>query len=328
VPVRNLRIYFHDNCFDGATSAALFGAYYQDRWPGATVALTGVQHTRGDPFAAARFDGDDNACVDFRYSADPRLTWWFDHHASAFQPPTLRAHFEADAGGQKFYDPAAQSCAIFLERTLRERFGWAPADPGGHWRELVDWANLIDGARFPSPRVAVELAEPALRLMTWLEANHDPALTRRLIAALGRRSLAALADEAFVADALAPRLEEHRRHIELIGRRAVVEGGVIYFDLSDDGVSAHNKFIPYLHHPDATYTVGVTRSPDRMKISVGSNPWRPETRRHDLASLCERYGGGGHAVVGAISLGPGDVARAREIAAIIRAELADPGTGG
>jgi hypothetical protein len=317
----SLRILFHDNCFDGATSAALFAAFYRGRHPGAEVRLTGVQHRRGDPFERVSFDADDVACVDFRYTANPRLTWWFDHHVSAFQPPELRAHFEADHGGQKFFDPEAQSCSIFMRGVLERTFGWAPPDPGGHWAELIRWANLIDGAKFPSPKLAVELTEPALLLMTWLESNHDPALTARLIGALGQGPLAELAAAPWVADALAPRLREHRHHIELIGERAELKGGVVFFDLADDGVAAHNKFIPYLFHPEAVYTIGVTRGPDRCKISVGSNPWRPETRRHDIAKICERFGGGGHAVVGAVSLPPGDLRRAREIAAAIRTEL-------
>jgi hypothetical protein len=322
VPSRTLRIFFHDNCFDGATSAALFGAFYQARTPGSEVRLSGVQHKAGDPFAGLAFDGDDNACVDFRYSADPRMTWWFDHHVSAFQPAELRRHFDADTGGQKFYDPEAQSCAIFLARVLERTFGWTPDDPTGSWKELVAWANLIDGAKFPSPQVAVELREPALLLMTWIEHNHDPALGHRLIRGLGHRPLAELAAEPFVADALAPRLVEHRRHIDLITRRADYRDGIIYFDLTADGVAAHNKFIPYTLHPEASYTVGLTRSAERVKISIGSNPWFPETRRHNIAALCERFGGGGHPVVGAISLPPDQLERAREIVAIVRAELA------
>ena len=39
----------------------------------------------------------------------------------------------------------------------------------------------------------------------------------------------------------------------------------------------------------------VSHSPERTKISVGSNPWRPGQRTHEgLAQLCGRYGGGGH----------------------------------
>ncbi len=56
-------------------------------------------------------------------------------------------------------------------------------------------------------------------------------------------------------------------------------------------------------------------------MSVGSNPWARPPRAHDISKLCERYGGGGHAVVGAVSLPPGRVADARRIAAEIAAAL-------
>jgi nanoRNase/pAp phosphatase (c-di-AMP/oligoRNAs hydrolase) len=60
-----------------------------------------------------------------------------------------------------------------------------------------------------------------------------------------------------------------------------------------------------------------------MKVSVGSNPWTTETELANLAKICERYGGGGHARVGAISFDParGDQARAaaNEIVTELRA---------
>jgi nanoRNase/pAp phosphatase (c-di-AMP/oligoRNAs hydrolase) len=65
----------------------------------------------------------------------------------------------------------------------------------------------------------------------------------------------------------------------------------------------------------------VSPSSFRTKISVGSNPWAAEEPKHNLATICERYGGGGHARVGAISLSPGELEQARAIAAEIVAEL-------
>ncbi|HLU68448.1 MAG TPA: hypothetical protein VKZ63_19320 [Kofleriaceae bacterium] len=320
-----LKIFFHDNCFDGATSAALFAAFYRGaRDPGVEVALQGVQHRRGDPFEGLALDGDDNACVDFRFSPDPRMTWWFDHHVSAFQPPELRAAFEADQSGQKFFDPASPSCSILLWRVLRERFGWRPDDPDGAWAELVRWADIIDAARFDSPAMAVELAEPALQIMTWLEHNRDASLTHRLIGALGRTPLAELAAEPWIQGPLQPLLAEHRGHIELIRRRAVRDGDVVFFDLADDAVVAHNKFIAYMLFPDAVYTVGITQSKERCKISIGSNPWAPERRTHNIAELCERYGGGGHPVVGAVSLPTEQIDRTRQIAGELRQILRQP----
>jgi nanoRNase/pAp phosphatase (c-di-AMP/oligoRNAs hydrolase) len=96
---------------------------------------------------------------------------------------------------------------------------------------------------------------------------------------------------------------------------------VVFFDLDARDMEGYNKFIPYYLFPDSTYTVSVSSSSFRTKISVGSNPWALETPRHNLATICERYGGGGHARVGAISLAPGEMEQARRIAAEIVAEL-------
>ena len=70
-----------------------------------------------------------------------------------------------------------------------------------------------------------------------------------------------------------------------------------------------------------TYVVSVSPSSFRTKISVGSNPWAPRPRTHNIAEICERYGGGGHAVVGAVSLKPEEVDLGRQYAAEIIAEL-------
>jgi nanoRNase/pAp phosphatase (c-di-AMP/oligoRNAs hydrolase) len=56
-------------------------------------------------------------------------------------------------------------------------------------------------------------------------------------------------------------------------------------------------------------------------VSVGSNPWSPIPRTHDISSICARYGGGGHAVVGAVSLAAAEVDKARSIAGEIVSEL-------
>jgi hypothetical protein len=316
---RFLKIFFHDNCLDGAASAALFADFYRARHGGdVTVSLQGVQHKQGDPFAGLALDADDNACVDFRFSPSPRMNWWFDHHVSAFQPPELRAQFEADRSGQKFYDPEARSCTKFEAQVLARDFGYGLPEAFG---ELVHWADIIDGAQFPTPAMAVELAEPALQLMTWIENNGDPALTHRFIGALGHRPLAAIAAEPWVTEPLRPLLDAHRRNLELIRSRARCDRGVIFFDLTGDPTTAYNKFIPYYLFPGERYTVGVTRTESRVKISVGSNPWARETRTHNIAAICERYGGGGHPVVGAVSLPEGEVEKTRQIAAEIAAEL-------
>ncbi len=317
-----LNVLYHGNCFDGCASAALFARFFIER-EGArldAVRFAPLQHQQGDPFPRDAFDADVNACVDFRFSASPRLHWWFDHHASAFPTASDRAAFERDASGQKFWDPAAPSCTGFIARTLAERYGWRADDLA----ELVRWAEVIDSAAFSSPAVAVRLEEPALKIMTLLEATKDPQLPTRIIEAMQRRPLAEIAAEPWVASLLRPILERHLAAVEIVRRAARVEGPVVTVDLADSGIESSNKFIAYDLFPEAAYAVVVSKDPKRTKVSVGSNPWARPARAHDISKLCERYGGGGHAVVGAVSLGPDrleDARRiAREIAAALRTE--------
>jgi nanoRNase/pAp phosphatase (c-di-AMP/oligoRNAs hydrolase) len=101
-----------------------------------------------------------------------------------------------------------------------------------------------------------------------------------------------------------------------------VEGGVIVLDTADgEEQQTFNKFIPYYLFPDAVYSVTLSRSRERIKIGVGSNPWNPTPKTANLASICERYGGGGHAKVAAISLAPDAIERARNVARPITREL-------
>ncbi len=72
---------------------------------------------------------------------------------------------------------------------------------------------------------------------------------------------------------------------------------------------------------ESVYSVGLSSSSFRVKVAVGSNPWTHKQNMVNLAKICERYGGGGHARVGAISFPPDKGDLAREAAADIVAEL-------
>lgn len=317
----HLQVLYHGSCFDGCASAALFASFYRQHVdPSAEVAFTPLVHGPPGALPDALLGGDDNAIVDFGYSRSDRLGWWFDHHKSGLKQPD-REHFAGRPAGRFFYDPQAPSCAGWLSRSLAATRGF---DTAPH-AELIRWAEIIDAAAFPDARMAVELSEPALRIMTVLEASgDDPGLQRRIIAGMAAPGAAALVDVAAdpaVDGALQPLLRRHRETIELVRGRVQMTGEVLAYDVADHNLEGINKFIPYFLRPEALYVVAVSASEKRAKISVGSNPWRPAERRHDIAALCQRHGGGGHPVVGAISLPPDQVDEARRIAAELVAEL-------
>ena len=313
-----VRVCFHDKCFDGACSAAVFSRFYRERInPDAEFVYTGMTHKASKPFEDGTFDGDENAIVDFKYSSSPLLTWWFDHHQSAFLTPEDAENFRHDRSGKKFYDPSYKSCTKFVAEIASENFGF-DASP---MAELIHWGDIIDGAQFASPEVAVGLAEPAMRITLVIEAAQQANLVPKLIPELMERPLDEIVELPMIKKHLGPLLERHQRSIEIVRDRADARGGVVYFDVSDLDLEGYNKFIPYYLHPDALYSVGVSASPTRAKVSVGTNPWKEADAAVNLASLCERYGGGGHARVAAISLGPGDLVRARQVAKEIAAKL-------
>src|SRR5215210_4166397 len=165
-----LRLLYHGHCFDGVASAAVFTRFYLARANAdAEVGYAPLLHTAGALFDERMFDGDENAIVDFKYSPSDRLTWWFDHHQSAFLSAEDEAHFRADASGRKFWDAESKSCTEFIARTAAERFGFR--DPS--LDDLIAWAHTIDGAFYESAAQHVELKEPALQLMQVIENVDD-----------------------------------------------------------------------------------------------------------------------------------------------------------
>jgi hypothetical protein len=284
----------------------------------------GLVHRAGALFNEADFTGDENAIVDFKYSASPRITWWFDHHLSAFLTPEDQQDYQrglADGryADRRFYDPNYISCTSFLAHIASTKFGFDAAPVA----ELVKWADIVDGALYASPQAAVEMADAAMKLTLIIEASQDPKFIPRLIPLLTSMPLDDVLREPFVAELLPPLLERHEEAIALIRERSESKDGTIYFDISDKPMEGYNKFIPYYLHPEATYSIGLSKSSFRTKVSVGSNPWTkvdPE-KMVNLATICERYGGGGHARVGAISFPPDREDEARKAAAVIVAEL-------
>jgi len=313
-----LRILYHGNCFDGVSSAAVFSKFYKAKInPAAEIFYTPTMHKAGNAFDPEQFDGDENAIVDFKYSPDERLDWWFDHHQSAFLTTEDEAHFLAADSGKKFLDTTSKSCAEFIARIAKENFDFEDASLA----ELIQWAHTIDGALYESPAQCVELRAPALKLMQIIEGEKDVSFVEKIIRDLTEKSLDEIVGSAEIQAKLEPILQQHWNTVELIKRKSNYSRGVVSFNLVEDKIDGYNKFIPYYFHPETTYTVSLTQSSFRTKISVGSNPWSPRPRLHNIAEICERYGGGGHAVVGAVSLKREDLEKGEKIMREIIEEL-------
>jgi len=216
-----------------------------------------------------------------------------------------------------FYKPEYKSCTKLIATITKEKFGFDTKP----LEDLIHWGDIIDGAQYPTPVSAVELAEPATQLALVIEAAPENGLPARIIPELAYRPLTEMVKLPLVAKHLGPLLERHRKSIEILRERIEACDGVIFFDVSDMDLEGYNKFIPYLLHPECVYSVSVSASAARAKVSLGTNPWNQASANQNLASLAEKFGGGGHPRVSAISFEPGDVLRAREVARGLAATL-------
>jgi hypothetical protein len=314
-----LRIIYHGNCFDGVSSAAIFTKFYQAKFQtNAQIEYVPVMHQAGNFFDRNNLATEgENAIVDFKYCSDEKVTWWFDHHQSAFLNEADENHFKQDKSGQKFLDTNSKSCAEFIAKIAKEKFDWEDKS----LVELIEWAHIIDGALYESPAQCVELRSSALKLMQVIEGEKEASFVEKIIKDLTYKTLDEVIESDEIQAKLKPILEQHWQTVDLIKSKASYQKGVVSFDLTDGLIEGYNKFIPYYFYPETTYNVALTRGAKRVKISVGSNPWSPRPRVHNIAEICERYGGGGHAVVGAVSLAPDDVEKGQQFMREIIEEL-------
>src|SRR5690349_21227627 len=225
-----VRVFYHDKCFDGACSAALFSRFYRERIrKDVNFVFSGLLHRAGSLFDEKQFDGDENAIVDFKYSSSPRITWWFDHHLSAFLTPEDAAHFERDQSNRKFYDPDFKSCTSFIATIAEQRFGFDRTPVA----DLVRWTDIIDGALYESAKDAVEMKAPAMKLTMVIESAKDSNFVPNLIPLLATKPLAEILKEPSVAEVLPPLLQRHERSISILKDRIESKDGTIFFDVTD-----------------------------------------------------------------------------------------------
>jgi len=306
----------------------MFTRLYRHRFPddGASFTYHGAGYGPGqngvDP---ALLSGDVNAILDFRFAAVPAISWYFDHHVSAFVTPEDRAFYaraaaEGEAHGERrmFHDGSYSSATKLIADVGRERFGLdlAPTE------ELVRWADMIDSAGFRDAKMAVDRTEPELQLMTVVEHLGDDAFLAKMVPRLLERPLSEVSRTDDIVQTYEPLRRAHEGFVKMVERHAKPMGAVVLVDLSDELIEVAGKFVTYALFPRSAYSVLLSRSKSKCKISIGYNPWSNVTRRHNIAAICERYGGGGHPVVGAISLAADKVAEAKALATSIALELA------
>lgn len=319
----------HGHCFDGMASAALF-VHLMRALRGSNAPEPRYKSFGYGPSLSmipeAMLDGDENAILDFRYTPSPRLSWYFDHHITGFgsnieRDAALAGALAPDAPGdgpRVFYEPTYTSCTKLIADVARDRFG-VDVGPLG---ELVRWADIIDSARFPSAEVAVDRTEPVLQLSGVIEHHGDTAFLAGVMPELLDKGLDGLARGPAMQELWKPIAKANDAFKLRVANKARTMGRAVVVDLTDTALDVGAKFVTYALYPEAVYSVMLTRGRHHYKLSIGYNPWCGTPRDADIATICQRYGGGGHPAVGAASFPLSARTRAQDAAEAVARELA------
>jgi len=312
----------HGHCFDGLSSAVVFSRLMKELGaPRATFEYRTCGYGSGQARAEEKlFKGEENAILDYRFCASEKLSWYFDHHRTAFGSDADREVYEARrSSGQFFFDAGYSSCTKLIADIAKERFGVEMPQLS----ELVKWADMVDSARFASPEDAVSRSSPVMQLVSVVEHYGDDAFFKDLVPELLTRPLDEVARSKAVANRYKPLGKKHERYVARVRQKSERQGRVVFVDLTESVLESVGKFVTYALFPDSVYSVVVGLLKNGPKISVGYNPWSGRPLDTDISAICARYGGGGHPVVGGISFPSAAVDEARRVARSIASELND-----
>lgn len=310
----------HGHCFDGLASAVLFTRLVQEAvGSNYQFVYRACGYGPGQQRADERLlDGAENAILDYRFSDTPRLSWYFDHHRTAFGSDREREAFHESVSGRFFYDAAYSSCTKLIADVAKREFGLDSGELG----PLVEWADRVDSASFESPEQAVSRDHPVMQLVSVIEHYGDDAFLQKVVPDFLTRPLSDIAFSEDVQLRYRPLGKKHEKFVQRVRDKGERRGRVVFVDLTESILDTVGKFVTYALFPDSVYSVIVGRLKSGPKISVGYNPWSGRPLDTDISAICARYGGGGHPVVGGIAFGQHEVDKARNIANLIANELA------
>ena len=291
-------IYFH-NDFDGRASAAIVLRFLRDRGDDVEH-FTPVdfdlqeQWLKDDFFLKHKlFRGKRNPAiiVDFLFHSGAAM--WFDHHPTSIKRDDWRKQVKKN----KYFnlDASYPSCCHWVYVALQKNFGWkAPA----HFKNLVRWLDVVDGARYRSARQAIEMKEPALQLEGFIEKSYDDKkLTLLTIQELAEYPLEKLARNPRVKKIVASYRRDVRESLLFYKKNLQLFGNVALIDLTQTKTK-RLLYAPFYLYPNLRYAIRFTKKGTTwFHPSVGENPWRPRHKIH-IGNLVRRYGGGGHEGVG------------------------------
>jgi hypothetical protein len=295
-------LYFH-NDFDGRAAAAVMLSFLRERGDDvehfAPIDYYLIEdYLKEDFFAKHKlFKGKRNPAIVVDFAFNPGAAWWFDHHEGSATRKKWKKKFRPTK--QWHFNPGYASCCGQVAAVLEKQFGWKPKP---HFKELIKWSDIIDGAKYISPRQTMDLKDPALQIAVFFDCHGNEVGTNGpFIELLSRVPLADIARRRDVKRTVREAKKEIVSAIAYIEKNIEITGltGYIYFS---SWRLAKPRHAPYALYPKLIYLVRCYRKDGFYHLGAGQNPWKRKENHINIGALIKKYGGGGHFGVGATEI--------------------------
>ena len=234
----------------------------------------------------------------------PNCTLWFDHHITNTMPEFDRPIMPGKGGFRLAPSAARVVCEYYTETSKSN-------DPEGAMRlaflntqrmkYLLEEADKIDAGKLSREDVLNPQGYVLISMTTDGRNAGDEPYWLRVIELLRDENLGNMLNDAEVKRRCQQILDEQEQLRKLLLEHATLKSNVIYVDLRGiDKVPDGNRFLIFTLFAAGNIQVKVTEDSQRANttaISVGYNIFNP-TSKVNVGELLQRYGGGGHKVVG------------------------------
>lgn len=295
-PKMDYEIYFH-NDFDGiASAAAMFN--FLCRRGDKIIKFNPIDFKIKPKWSTIKFRNP-AIIVDFLYH--PAATFWFDHHPTTFLKDEWRKKFR---NSQFFHWKVNYpSCCHLVVDELVKYYNFQPPR---HFKNLIKWLDIIDGANYKSAKQAINKKELALKLAAYIDSkSNDKKLIIWLVEFLSRNSIKKIFSIPSVKNDIELILAKEKEALKLYKENLKVFNDCIaVVDLSGKKVMDLNM-APFYFYPKCLYSLMLlSKGEERFHLRAGINPWQRKKTEIDIGKLMmTKYGGGGHKTVGGANFG-------------------------
>jgi hypothetical protein len=253
----------------------------------------------------------------------PNCTLWFDHHITNTMPEFDRPIMPGK-GGFRLAPSAARVVYEYYSDPGNRRQSQSPAEPGQPWKDpvktgkstvdqatnylnsdrikfLLQEADRIDAGLLTREDVLNPQGYVLISMTTDGRYAEDEPYWRRIIDLLRDHTLDETMNDAEVASRCQKVLDDQEKLRAILLANTSIMGNVIYVDLRPfNDIPDGNRFLLFTLFPQGNIAVKVSYDTQRehtTAISVGYNIFN-KTSTVNVGELLQRYGGGGHRVVG------------------------------